>query len=133
MLFSRLVSFPHAFTDVSLTIAIGEYISLVESVDVSSLIKIKKSIISGFNHYTITLKVPKGKFEDEVYGKNPTLLDIVPRAYTIITSGPCSDEKIVSFITGPSNDADRLRVDPDILGTYYNHHTTQFFHGISKK
>lgn len=113
MLFSRLVSFPHAFTDVSLTIAIGEYMSLVESVDVSSLIKIKKSIISGFNHYTITLKVPKGKFEDEVYGKNPTLLDIVPRAYTIITSGSGSDEKIVSFITGPRKFSGKTAADED--------------------
>ncbi len=119
MSFDRLISLSHALDEISLVVAIGEYLSLAEEnlSSVSSLIKIKKTRFCGFNHYTITLKVPKGQFEDDVYAKHHALLDIVPRAYTIITSGSGADEKIISFVTGPRKFSGKTAADEDPDGT----------------
>tara|TARA_Y100000590_G_scaffold438276_1_gene560909 strand:+ start:4358 stop:6877 length:2520 start_codon:yes stop_codon:yes gene_type:complete len=129
MFFARLIPLPHALTDISLVVAIGEYISLAKAnlSNVSSLIKIKKTVFSGFTHYTITLRVPKGQFEDDVYAKHYVLLDIVPRAYTIITSGSGADEKIVSFVTGPRKFSGKTAADEDPDGNDENFKDTGIY------
>ena len=112
MSFSQLISIlKHASCD------IDYYISMAAAAcEIDTIIKhinIKKTISCGFNHYTINLVVPKNQFEDDIYANNKELLDIVPRAYTIITNGSDSEEHIVSFVTGPCKFAGKTAIDED--------------------
>ncbi|MEM7181199.1 MAG: hypothetical protein AAF518_09820 [Spirochaetota bacterium] len=109
MFFSKIISFiSHASTDLS------EYIALVRQAgNIHHHIKVKKTTTSGLNHYTITLKVKKHQFEDDVYSANPGLLDLVPRAYTIITVASGDEETLVSFVTGPRKFSGKTAADED--------------------
>ena len=95
-----------------------EYIENITAAgDVYNYINIKKTVSPTgeirFNQYTITLRVPKNKFEDDVYSEHKELLDIVPRAYTIITVNSGDSEKVVSFVTGPRKFSGKNAADED--------------------
>lgn len=116
MSFSKIISFltEHAIK----TPYLKEYIyNITTAGNVDNYIKIKKTVsVTGachFNQYTITLRVPKNKFEDDVYSKHKELLDIVPRAYTIITVNSGDSEKVVSFVTGPRKFSGKNAADED--------------------
>ena len=92
------------------------------SSEMSKLLKVKKTENSGFNHYTFTLRVPKNQFEDDVYSQHPKLLDLIPRAFTIITRGTGSDEIIVTIISGPRKFSGKTAADEDPDGENYKDH-----------
>lgn len=96
---------------------IGDYIQKVTSSGnldmLNQLIKVKTTKCGPFNNYTITLRVPKHKFEDDIYSKHMELLDVVPRAYTIITKGSGDAEELVSFVTGPRKFSGKNAADED--------------------
>ena len=75
--------------------------------------------------YTYTLKLPKNKFEDDIYEENPELLSILPRACSILT---CNNN-IISSLEGPTKFSGRTCMDEDpeegmndaSSNTIYNH------------
>lgn len=96
---------------------IGDYIKKVAASGspdmLNQLIKVKTTKSGLFNNYTITLRVPKNKFEDDIYSEHMELLDVVPRAYTIITKGSGDAEELVSFVTGPRKFSGKNAADED--------------------
>lgn len=59
--------------------------------------------------YTYTVKTPKNKFEDDVYGQNPELLQYLPRACSILVR----DNKIINSLEGPKKFSGRTNIDED--------------------
>jgi thymidylate kinase/Fe2+ or Zn2+ uptake regulation protein len=64
---------------------------------------------SSYNVHTYTLNLPNNKCEDDVYAKNPIVLEWLPRACSIVT---CSDQ-IIGFMEGPTKFSGRTQVDED--------------------
>jgi hypothetical protein len=71
----------------------------------------KETTIDGSKYelYTYTLKLPKNKFEDDVYAKNPELLKILPRACSILVC----DNQIVCSLEGPEKFSGKSDIDED--------------------
>lgn len=62
------------------------------------------------NLNTYTLKLPSRKvFEDDVYADNPFLLEVLPRACTIVTHS----NKIISSLEGPTKFSGKTTIDED--------------------
>jgi hypothetical protein len=62
-----------------------------------------------YNLYTYTLKLPKNKFEDEIYGENPDLLKYLPRACSILVK----NNQIIDCIEGPEKFSGKSDIDED--------------------
>ena len=77
------------------------------------LIKVTSKFFTVNNYtytlYTYTVKTPKNKFEDDVYGQNPELLQYLPRACSILVR----DNKIINLIEGPKKFSGKLSIDED--------------------
>ena len=58
---------------------------------------------------TYTIKLPKNMFEDDVYAKYPELLNILPRACSIITNNGI----VIGAMEGPTKFSGRTNVDED--------------------
>ncbi len=71
----------------------------------------KVTIIDGIQYelYTYTLKLPRNKFEDDVYAKNRELLKILPRACSILVC----DKQIVCSLEGPEKFSGKSDIDED--------------------
>jgi hypothetical protein len=67
--------------------------------------------ISGkvYKVFTYGVKVPKGKYEDDIYASNPALLKILPRACSILTL----DGKIITALEGPTKFSGRTPIDEE--------------------
>ena len=59
--------------------------------------------------FTYQVKVPKGKFEDDIYKFNPALLEILPRACSILTL----DGEIITSLAGPTKFSGITVIDED--------------------
>jgi hypothetical protein len=59
--------------------------------------------------FTYEVKVPKGKYEDDIYKFNPELLEILPRACSILTL----DGVIITTLEGPTKFSGRTAIDED--------------------
>ena len=59
--------------------------------------------------FTYQVKVPKGKYEDDIYTLNPALLEILPRSCSILTL----DGKIITALEGPTKFSGRTAIDED--------------------
>lgn len=115
MSFTRIISYPNANTNIDFVPAINDYIKLaIAASKVHSFIKIKVTRSCNLTHYTVTLKVPKNQFEDDVYSNNKVLLDVVPRAFTISTINSNKIEKIISVVSGPRKFSGKTAVDEDL-------------------
>lgn len=62
-----------------------------------------------YNLYTYTLKLPKNKFEDDIYGQNPDLLKYLPRACSILVR----NNKLINSIEGPEKFSGKSDIDED--------------------
>ena len=118
MSFSRVINLIKTYADE--IPFLNDYIQKVSSTGntnmLDKLIKVKITKSVHFTNYTITLRVPKNKFEDDIYSSNKWLLDVVPRAYTIITKGSGDDEELVSYVTGPRKFSGKNATDEDQEG-----------------
>ncbi len=89
----------------------------------------KKFIIGQVNYdiNTFTINLPRNKFEDDIYIENPELLEILPRACSILMS----NNKFVCLMEGPTKFSGRTDIDEDpdegqdesSVKTIYNHQT----------
>jgi hypothetical protein len=59
--------------------------------------------------FTYGVKVPKGKYEDDIYSLNRVLLEILPRACSILTL----DGEIITALEGPTKFSGRTPIDED--------------------
>ena len=78
-----------------------------------NLIKINRKIFkigkSEYELFTYSLKVPKNKFEDDIYASNPDLLKILPRACSILVR----NKQIICSLEGPEKFSGKSDIDED--------------------
>ena len=79
------------------------------------LIKVQSKTFGDYTVYTYTINLPKNKFEDEIYSKNPELLRILPRACSILvhSSSETNGVSIISLLEGPTKFSGRTEIDED--------------------
>jgi len=85
----------------SLPSHLGDFIKFTRKVTIIDRIQ--------YELYTYTLKLPRNKFEDDVYAKNPELLKILPRACSILVC----DKQIVCSLEGPEKFSGKSDIDED--------------------
>ena len=82
-----------------------------------------------YTMHTYSVKIPKGKFEDNVYDENPSLLALLPRACSIVLC----DDIIITSLEGPIKFSGRRCIDEDpeegqedtTISTIYDHSKIQ--------
>jgi hypothetical protein len=97
----------------------ANYKNLSAKDNVLHFIRCNEKKFDAYTLYTYSIKVPKNKFEDDIYSSTPELLRVLPRACSILvhTSGRSSSETnggaIVSVLQGPTKFSGRTNIDED--------------------
>jgi hypothetical protein len=71
----------------------------------------KEFVVNGVTYklFTYTMSVPRNSTEDDMYAKNPELLDVLPRACSILTR----NGTILTSLEGPKKFSGRTSIDED--------------------